>query len=192
MMNYFLGFFPDQKANYKIRKVVGEVGRIFRDFNIPVRWVKPETYHISLYILGDHFNILQRFLLSRKIRKISFEPFTISLGKVKLGISRKYKELVYLDINEGGEKLRELLHVVRKEIPGKDSSTFVPHLTIGRVSKDLSEEEYRNLVKDIHNISNSLKIEEISFTVNEMYLVKSRQGDYSLVMKLDAKSNMLS
>jgi len=190
-MNYFLGFFPDQKANYKIRKVVGEVGRIFRDFDIPVRWVKPETFHLSLYILGDRFNIFQRFLLSRKLKRISFQPFTISLGKVKLGISRKYKELVYLDINKGGEDLRELLHIIRKEIPGKDSSTFVPHLTIGRVSKDLSEEEYRNLLKDIHNISKSLNIEEISFTVNEMYLVKSTEGNYSLHMKFDAKSNML-
>ena len=36
-MNFFLGFFPDEKSNYKIRKVVGEVGRIFDDFSIPVR-----------------------------------------------------------------------------------------------------------------------------------------------------------
>ena len=191
-MNYFLGFFPNQKANYKIRKIVGEVGRIFRDFDIPVRWVKPETFHISLYILGDRFNVFQRFLLPKKLKRIPFEPFTISFGKVKLGISRKYKELVYLDVNEGGEELRELLHMIRKEIPGKDSNTFVPHLTIGRVSKDLSEEEYRNLVKDIYNISKSLNIDEISFTVDEMYLVKSEEGNYFLLMKFDAKSNMLS
>lgn len=191
-MNYFLGFFPDEKANYKIRKIVGEVGRIFKDFDIPVRWVKPETYHITLLSLGDRFNFFSKFLLSRKVKRIPFKPFDISLGKVKLGISRKYRELVYIDINDGGEELRELLLAARRYIKGNDSTTFVPHLTIGRVSKDLSEEEYRNLVKDIHNISKTLDIGSISFSVSEMYLIMSKEGDYSLLMKFDAKSNILS
>lgn len=191
-MNFFLGFFPDEKANYKIRKVVGEVGRIFKDFDIPVRWVKPETYHILIYMIGEGLNPIRKFFLTKKIQKISFKPFTISLGKVRLGISRKYRELVYLDIVDGGEELREILHQLRSILKGIDNSTFVPHLSIGRVSKDLSEEEYRNLVKDIQNISKDLDIEDISFEVKEMYLVKSEEGNYSLLMKFDAKSNMLS
>ncbi len=191
-MNFFLGFFPDEKANYKIRKVVGEVGRIFNDFDIPVRWVKPETYHISIYMIGEGLNPISKIFLKRKLQKISFKPFNISLGKVKLGISRKYRELVYIDIVDGGEELREILHQLRAILKGIDNSTFVPHLSIGRVSKDLSEEEYRNLVKDIHNISKDLDIEDISFEVKEMYLVKSEEGNYSLLMKFDAKSNMLS
>ncbi len=191
-MNYFLGFFPDEKTNYKIRKVVGEVGRIFKDFDIPVRWVKPETFHITLYTLGERHSIFNRFLLKHRFKKISFKPFDISFGKVKLGISRKYRELIYIDVNEGGEQLRELLHQVRGNLKGNDSSTFVPHLAIGRVSKDLSEEEYRNLIKDIHNISKTLNIEEISFTVSEIFLIKNSKGDYSILMKFDAKSNILS
>ncbi len=158
-MNYFLGFFPDEKTNYKIRKVVGEVGRIFKDFDIPVRWVKPETFHINLYSVGERYSFFHRLFLKHKFKKILFKPFDISFGKVRLGISRKYRELVYIDVNEGGEQLRELLHQVRGNLKGNDSSTFVPHLAIGRVSKDLSEEEYRNLVKDIQNISKTLNIE---------------------------------
>lgn len=186
-MNYFLGFFPDESANYKIRKVVGEVGRIFKDFDIPVRWVKPETFHISLYYIGDTLSIFQRLFISRKIKRVPFIPFDISLGKVRLGISRKYKELVYIDVKDGGEQLRDLLHEVRKIVKGKDVSMFVPHLTIGRVSKDLSEEEYRNLIKDIQNISKSLKVEDISFRVTAMYLVKSKEGVYFPLIKFEAK-----
>jgi 2'-5' RNA ligase len=186
-MNYFLGIFPDEGANYKIRKVVGEVGRIFKDFDIPVRWVKPETFHISLYYLGDTFNIFQRFFFNRKIKKISIKPFTVRLGKVKLGISRKYRELVYIDLSEGGEEIRELYHQIKQTIKNKDYATFVPHLTIGRVSKDLSEEEYRNLLKDIHNISQSLHVRDISFTVTEIYLIKSKDGNYTPLIKFDAR-----
>ena len=50
-MSFFLGFIPDRESNYKIRKVVGTIGMIFNDFGIPVRWVKPSSYHITLYYL---------------------------------------------------------------------------------------------------------------------------------------------
>lgn len=186
-MNYFLGFFPDEGTNYKIRKVVGEVGRIFKDFDIPVRWVNPETFHISLYYLGESMNIFQRFFLKRKIEKISIRPFTVRLGKVKLGISRKYKELIYIDLEEGGEEIRELYHQIGQIIKNKDFTTFVPHLTIGRVSKDLSEEEYRNLLRDIYNISKNLDVENISFVVNSFYIVKSKDGNYLPLIKFEAR-----
>ncbi len=187
-MNYFLGFFPDDKSNYKIKEVVNEVRKIFNDFDIPIRWVNPENFHISLYSFGDTLNILQKVFVKKKITKIQFKPFEISLGKVRVGISRKYKELVYIDINNGGEELRELLHEIRKVIKGKDSSTFVPHLTIGRVSKDLSTEEYRNLIKDIQNISKQLKVEDISFFITEMYLIKNNEGTYTSLIKFEARS----
>jgi 2'-5' RNA ligase len=185
-MNHFLGFFPDEKANYKIRKVVGEVGRVFEDFDIPVRWVKPENFHISLYMVGSRVSFLRRFFLKRKLSKIKFKPFEVSFGKVKLGISRKYRELIFLDIDKGGEEIRNLFWEISKSIESGDTSSFIPHLTIGRVSKELSEEEYRNLVKDIHNISKSLQIKDITFTVQEIYLIKGKDGIYSPVIKFDA------
>ncbi len=191
-MSYFLGFFPDEKANYKIRKVVGEIGRVFKDFSIPVRWVSPETFHITLYYLGDSMFPLRKILLRRSLSKLNFKPFTVTFDRVKLGISKHHRGLVYLDLKEGGEPLRTMLLELRKVVRVKDMSSFVPHLTIGRVNKDLSDEEYRNLVKDISNVSKTLDISDISFEVRDMYLIKSDQGGYSVAMKVEAKSTMLS
>jgi 2'-5' RNA ligase len=190
-MNYFLGFFPEEKANYKIRTVVEEVGSVFKDFNIPVRWVKPETYHITLYFLGEKFTVIDKLLLKHRLKNLKFKPFDISFGKVKLGISKKYKELVYIDINEGGEELRELFLTTSRLLNRKDLSLFVPHLTIGRVSKDLSMEEYRNLVKGIQNIAKNLEVKNIKFRVDGLYLIKSHEGTYSVEMKFDTKSIIL-
>lgn len=190
-MNYFLGFFTDEKSNYKIRKVVGEVGRVFDDFGIPVRWVKPETYHITLFYLGENLNPIKRFLLSRRLKKFVFKPFSVKLNTVRLGISRNYKELVYLDLLEGGDTLRNLYLDIHKIVGTNDSSKFVPHLTIGRVSKDLTEEEQRNISKDLSNICESLNIEDISFNIYELCLVKSEDGNYSILIKLSASSNIL-
>lgn len=191
-MSYFLGFFPDEKANYKIRKVVGEIGRVFKDFSIPVRWVSPDTFHITLYYLGDSMFPLRKILLRRSLSKLNFKPFTVTFDRVKLGISKHHRGLVYLDLKEGGEQLRTMLLELRKVVRVKDMSSFVPHLTIGRVNKDLSDEEYRNLVKDISNVSKTLDISDISFEVRDMYLIKSDQGGYSVAMKVEAKSTMLS
>lgn len=185
-MSYFLGFLPDKESNYKIRKTLGEVSIIFDGFEIPVRWVKPHTYHITLYYLGERYPFYKQYLLKKKLTKIHFESINISLNSVKVGISRNYKELIYIDLKDGGEQLRELLLEVRKAIGGKDSTMFVPHLTIGRISKDLSKEEYRNISLDVLRLSKELKLEDIHFTVNCMYLIESKNGVYSFKTKFDA------
>lgn len=181
-----MGFVPDKESNYKVRKVVGEVGRIFSDLSIPVRWIKPESFHITLYYLGENLSVFQRLVLKKKIARLKFKKFSVSLSNVKVGISRKYKELIYIDIEDGGEELRGLLLEVRKQFRAKDASVFVPHLTIGRISKDLSKEEYRNVVKDISNISDKLEVKEIRFDIEEMHLIESKDGNYSFKMKFEA------
>lgn len=184
-MSYFLGFVPNRESNEKIRVVLRDISTVFDDFGIPVRWVKPNTFHISLYYLGESLNFINQIFLKKRISKIRFKEIKISLGCIKVGMSRKYKELVYIDIEEGGEELRELLLEVRKYIGGKDTSMFVPHLTIGRISKDLSKEEYRNLSKDVLRVSRKLKLNDIRFTIDSMYLIQSKDGSYSFKMKFD-------
>ena len=185
-MSYFLGFLPDKESRYEISKVVEEIGMVFDDFGIPVRWVKPKTFHLSLYYLGENLSFVSKFLLRRKMSKLLFKKINISFSTVKVGISRNYKELVYLDLKEGGEELRELLLQLRKVLRGKDISMFVPHLTIGRISKDLSPEEYRNVSKDVLRVSKKLKLSDIQFTVTTIYLIESKDGNYSFKMKFEA------
>ena len=185
-MSYFLGFVPKKESKEKIGKVVDEIGMMFDDFGIPVRWVKPKTFHISLYYLGERLSFLSRFILGRKMKKVEFKKINVSFATVKVGISRNYKELVYLELKDGGEEMRELLLQLRNKLGGKDTSMFVPHLTIGRISKDLSQEEYRNVAKDISRVSKKLKLDEIEFTVDTIYLIESKDGDYSFKMKFEA------
>jgi 2'-5' RNA ligase len=183
-MSFFFGFFPDENTNYKIRKVVGEVGRVFADFQIPVRWSKPETYHMTVLHVGERLSIFKRLKWRFKLKTICIKPFKVSFNTVRLGISRKYKELVYLDTNEGGDVMREMLLDMRKVLKLKDEGNFVPHLTLGRVSKDLSDEEYSNLCKDLAVVAKGLDIEKIEFYVNDIKLIKSSGDNYSVLMNL--------
>ncbi len=185
-MSYFLGFIPDKESKDKIQKVVKGANSLFADFGIPVRWVKPDTYHITLCYLGENLSFFNQILLKKKLSKVEFKKFKISFGNIKVGISRSYKELVYLDLSHGGGELRKLLSQVRKEIGEKDTSLFIPHLTLGRVSEDLSKEEYRNVSGDIAKLSKRLNLEDIEFTADALYLIQSRNGVYSFKMKFDA------
>ncbi|NLZ24299.1 hypothetical protein GX888_00925 [Candidatus Dojkabacteria bacterium] len=186
-MSYFLGFVVDKESRAKIREVAASIKQAFDDFGIPVRWSKPSTYHITLYYLGERHSFLENLILNKRVGDVEFESIDIKFGSVKVGISRNYKELIYLDLKEGGEKLRELLLKLRKQLGQKDTSLFVPHLTLGRLSKEVSIQEYRNIVKDMSNMSKRLDISDIHFTAKELYLIESKDGVYSFKMKFEAK-----
>jgi len=191
-MSFFFGFFPDENTNYKIRKVVGEVGRVFADFQIPVRWSKPETFHMTVLYVGENLSFFRRLIWRFRLKTICFTPFKVSFNTVKLGISRKYKELVYLDTKDGGDVMRVILLDMRKALKLKDEGNFVPHLTLGRVSKDLSDEEYSNLCKDLAVVAKSLDIGKIEFYVNDIKLIKSSDDNYSVLMNLVELSKIKS
>jgi len=80
--------------------------------------------------------------------------------------------------------MREMLLDMRKALKLKDEGNFVPHLTLGRVSKDLSDEEYSNLCKDLAVVAKGLDIEKIEFYVNDIKLIKSSGDNYSVLMNL--------
>lgn len=52
-MGYFLGFIPDKESINKIKQVIEEVSILFDDFGIPVRWSRPNSFHITLVYLGE-------------------------------------------------------------------------------------------------------------------------------------------
>ena len=73
---------------------------------------------------------------------------------------------------------------MRKVLKLKDEGNFIPHLTLGRVSKDLTNEEYSNLCKDLAVVAKGLHINEIEFYVNDIKLIRSSGDDYCVLMNL--------
>jgi 2'-5' RNA ligase len=189
-MSFFIGLFPDENTVNDIKKVVGEVGKVFDGFNIPVRWIKPEKYHMTLIHLGESLPFYKRLFFKYKLKTFTLKRFKIKFNTVKLGISRKYKELIYLDVLEGGEEMRELFLELRNTLHLQDDSNFLPHLTLGRVSKELTDQEYSNICRDLGVVTKKLDIDEIQFFVNELKLVKSTEEGYQVLMTFSDSSNI--
>jgi 2'-5' RNA ligase len=180
-LNYFLAFFPDEKTNYKIRKVVGELGRVFDGQEIDVRWVKPEKFHVIAVFLGNDLNFVSKLLLEMKLGKFQVPRFGIRFEKASLGLSRRAKEKICLTISEGGDELRNLVFDLRNRLGINDPNLFIPHLTLGRVNKDLTDEEFRNLNQDIRVVNKKLKVPDISFTPESMSFIESDLETYKVL-----------
>jgi len=184
-MNFFLGFCPDESANHKIRKMIGELGEIFDGLQIPVRWSDPASYHLYILTLGSNFSFLKLLWFKYKLKGFTVRPFKVAFNTVHIGISRKYKELIYLDLKEGGEEMRNLLFELRKRLTIKDQGKFIPHLVLGRVSADLSNQEYTNISKDLYRVAKGLDIKKIEFEVTGLKLIKNSSTGFQILLELN-------
>ena len=183
-MNLFLGFFPDDESKKRISEVVTGVKSTFDGFDIKVRWSDPKTYHMTILFLGDKVAFPRILLCKQKLKNFAFKKFRIRFNSVKLGISRRYRELLYLDLLEGGDEMRQLYLELRKLTGAKEDVNFIPHLTLGRINKDLSTQEYMNIVKDLSVVTKKLKVNKIEFEVDKIELIKSEDGLYTVQMSV--------
>lgn len=185
--DYFIAVFPDQKASSGIKQVLAQVGQLFDNHNIPINLVHPDTFHVTVFILGKKFSWIDQQLLSKKLKKCALPRFTLRLDKVRLGISRNNRELLFLTVEEGAEDLRNLVYELSPKLKLKRDYKFVPHLSLGRVSKDLTDEEFRNLNDSIQMLNQSLRNTNIEFDVDHYKLVVSENGDYSFLKSFIAR-----
>lgn len=82
--------------------------------------------------------------------------------------------------------MRGLYLELKKIIGDKGDINFIPHLTLGRVNKDLSAQESANIIKDLTNVSKKMNVNEIAFEVSEIKLVESEDGKYSFLLDINS------
>jgi len=180
-MNYFLGYFPDQKTNQQLRMVMGKVGSIFDGQSIPVRWVKPENFHVSVLFVGNDIGFAKKKLIAMRLKRTEIPSFEITFDNVQLGISRMHKGLIYVGIGEGGDKLRDLLFDLRKKLKHQDRGRYVPHLTLGRVSKDLLPQESSNIRRDLKTINKEMSLEKLGISADRLRFVEGGEEEFKML-----------
>ena len=177
-MAFFLGFRPDTESVNKIDRVSRQVKEVFHGFDVDVRWSKPNTYHLSVVYLGEKISFIQLLYYKYRLKNFAYRKFDVS-------ISRRYKELVYLEVLEGGDEMRKLCSQLRDCLGLKRDFNLIPHLTLGRINKDLSEQENSNVSRNLSFISKDLEKEKIQFTVNTVDLLQGVDGKYALKHRIE-------
>jgi 2'-5' RNA ligase len=182
-MNHFLGFFIDDITRKYVVERVERISPIFSDMGINVRWIKPSHYNIKLQNLQETVGIIRQIYIVRKVKKVFNSAISAKVGGIRLGTNRHLKDLLYFEIKKGGEELRELRYEMLNTLRIKDSTQFIPHIAVGRINKDLSQQETSNILRDIENISKETNEGSREFSIDEIDLVRVEKGNYEVLKK---------
>jgi RNA 2',3'-cyclic 3'-phosphodiesterase len=114
-----------------------------------VRWVPAKNIHLTLKFLGDVSISSQEMLTEALLGEVSRHPaFDISVGELGVFPSLRRPHVVWVGI-EAPPELAALQRGVEAEMArlgyAPEERAFSPHLTLGRVTRNASPEEIRQI-----------------------------------------------
>lgn len=126
--------------------------------NPPVRWVDPAALHLTLWFLGDvaieHIPRLAA-ALPRVFAGRAAVP--IRLGQVGAFPSMRRPTVVWAGLAAGEATLREWYAALARELDrlgfAGDTRPYQPHLTLGRVRRDISAEQQARLGEALQHMA---------------------------------------
>jgi 2'-5' RNA ligase len=115
-----------------IRRRITDFRNQMRALAPAVRWVAPETFHITLQFLGETKKLDE---IQSALDSVQGSPFEISLRNVGFFPSAKSPRVLWVGI-EAGEHLSELANSIGQALQPlgfeRDAGPFKPHLTLAR------------------------------------------------------------
>lgn len=180
MKNYFIGIFPDEKTVLELGKIARATREIFVNQGVNMKWIEPDKFHITLGFLGKNINSISLFFIKSKLKKIETPKFQISIEKLKLGISNNYRDLLFLSLDKGADELREIVPSIHQELGIKREQAFIPHISLGRISKDISDQEFLNLTTLVNRFNKDYEI-NLTFNSSNPLLIESDMINYKVI-----------
>lgn len=153
--------------------------------SLPVRWTPPENLHVTLVFIG--------WVTQKQVKRIvkvgqklvqKHNPFSIKLHTICLGPPNKPPRMIWVE----GERNKEVVQLKRgleaalvkvdnTGLNKKESRTYHPHITLGRINK----KQWRKLKQQPQiNEKISIKVPVNSIEVMESEL-KRTGAEYSVV-----------
>jgi 2'-5' RNA ligase len=146
----------------------------YQNFDLPIKWVKKENFHITLVFLGyiKDENLPKVIEVTQKVAS-KYHPFQINIVKVSFAPPKTFPPKMIWAICEKSEELLNLKEDLfsgfsESKIPFlKEEKKFFPHITLGRISKwefkRLDPEQIPEIDEDIF----------LSFNVNSVDVMES-------------------
>ncbi|HET8522501.1 MAG TPA: RNA 2',3'-cyclic phosphodiesterase [Thermomicrobiales bacterium] len=149
--------------------------------NWPVRWVSPETGHLTLHFLGDTHPDraeLLRLALAEPIARHA--PFALQTGGLGVFPNIQRPRVLWLGL-EGQMQLLQSLHrdigetLRRFEFP-VEAGKLHPHITLGRVRENPPLDFPAAVERRFNELSSNRVTTSTEIPVNEVVLIRSFLG----------------
>ena len=144
-MRLFIALNIPEEEKDRINEAVAPL----RDANLPIRWVEPENYHVTLKFLGDvqpERSDSIREALDEVAHKT--EPFTLGVGGFGAFPTIRRPKVIWMGV-DATPALRCLKQDVEWALTecgfDRETQAFHPHLTLGRADTEGGAGVFRGL-----------------------------------------------
>jgi 2'-5' RNA ligase len=147
----------------KIRAVAAEVARSLASVDADVRWVSPETMHLTLSFIGeiDETRVPD---ISRAVASTvrAYSSFEIVFDRIGAFGAPSRPKIIWLGIGTGAKVLTATASDLRARLPpADDENEFNAHLTIGRVKGPRNIEKLVEALKTTAVFAAPLRVDRL-------------------------------
>ena len=163
-----------QALNDAVRSLETEIGR-------HVRWVRPEGIHLTLKFMGDiQLGIAQQVLEALPSVAAAFMPFELAIKELGAFPNLRCPRVLWAGVNGDLEVLSSLQQAVKDSVERlglpKEQRYFSPHLTLGRVGRDVDDGQRRNIGEAVSSVATPAVVRWTADTVNLMRTELDAEG----------------
>lgn len=115
-----------------------------------VRWVRPESIHLTLKFMGDiPVEMVERVLEALPPVAAQFSPIDLSISGLGVFPNPRRPRVLWAGVHGDLEALSSLQLAIDDAVEKlglpKEQRAFSPHLTLGRVRRDVAEGQLRRI-----------------------------------------------
>ena len=128
----------------------GTIKNLDEDIGKRVRWVRPEGIHLTLKFMGDiDLKVINELVSLLPAIANEFDPFELTLAELGCFPNNRRPRVLWAGVKGNLSTLRDL-HIAIDSLVGnvglpREQRGFSPHLTLGRVNRNLSENHTRHI-----------------------------------------------
>ena len=131
------------------RQRIHDVARPLRTAELPIRWVEPAAYHVTLAFLGDVAPAAIRPIEAAILEATAgVSRFPLELGRLELVPTPRRPRVFWLEVAVSPELKglhNGLLRTLREAGFALEDRAFRPHLTLGRVRRSARPTDFASL-----------------------------------------------
>ena len=115
-----------------------------------IRWVRPEGIHLTLKFMGDiDVTVINKLLSLLPAVANGFTPFELTMAELGCFPNNRRPRVLWAGVKGNLSVLRDL-HIAIDNLVGdvglpREQAEFSPHITLGRVNRNLSERHIRQI-----------------------------------------------